>query len=469
MNTLLIIDDEQSVRYSFKRMFEDEYRVLTAEDGMSALTILETSFIGIDIIFCDLKMPGMSGLEVLKKIKEMGSHIPVIMMTAFGDSDTAIEAMKEGAVDYLTKPLDGNQLRDVVEKALTTSNLRKEPSCYSMMEACPDKKETLVGKSQAILDVCKMIGQVAVTDLPVVIDGESGVGKELVARAIFNHSKRKGNIFIAVNCAALPDGVVESELFGCEKGAFTGADKKRVGRFEQCNKGTIFLDEIGDMPLSTQAKLLRVLQDGGFERVGSNETIKTDVRIIAASNKNLHEEVSKGKFREDLYHRLNVFSLYIPPLRDRKEDIQVLSEYFLKRAIKETGKQIHGFSKDAMNILISNKWPGNVRELENVIRRAAVISGGDLIGSSDLFLNNEPCAREFQELNEIIENIFERTVISKTGTDNYYHTFLSNVEKCLIEKALDLTKGNQVKASSMLGITRVTLRKKMQEYTINSE
>jgi transcriptional regulator with GAF, ATPase, and Fis domain len=337
-----------------------------------------------------------------------------------------------------------------------------------MMEVCPDKQETLVGKSQAILDVCKMIGQVAVTDLPVVIAGESGVGKELVARAIFKHSKRKDNVFIAVNCAALPEGVVESELFGCEKGAFTGADKKRVGRFEQCNKGTIFLDEIGDMPISTQAKLLRVLQDGGFERIGSNETILTDVRIIAASNKNLHEEVHNGNFREDLYHRLNVFSLYIPPLRDRKEDIQVLSEYFLKKAIKETGKQIQGFSKDAMDLLVSNKWPGNVRELENVIRRAAVITGGDIIGSSALFLNTEPCERELEELNEIIENIFERSVISKKGSDHYYHSFLSNVEKCLIEKALDLTKGNQVKASSMLGITRVTLRKKMQEYKINS-
>jgi DNA-binding NtrC family response regulator len=468
MNTLLIIDDEHSVRYSFKRMFEDEFRVLTAEDGMSALTVLDTSFIGIDIIFCDVKMPGMTGLEVLKKIKDMGSNIPVVMMTAFGDSDTAIEAMKEGAVDYLTKPLDGNQLREVVEKALTISNLRKETSAYTMMEVCPDKQETLVGKSQAILDVCKMIGQVAVTDLPVVIAGESGVGKELVARAIFKHSKRKDNVFIAVNCAALPEGVVESELFGCEKGAFTGADKKRVGRFEQCNKGTIFLDEIGDMPISTQAKLLRVLQDGGFERIGSNETILTDVRIIAASNKNLHEEVHNGNFREDLYHRLNVFSLYIPPLRDRKEDIQVLSEYFLKKAIKETGKQIQGFSKDAMDLLVSNKWPGNVRELENVIRRAAVITGGDIIGSSALFLNTEPCERELEELNEIIENIFERSVISKKGSDHYYHSFLSNVEKCLIEKALDLTKGNQVKASSMLGITRVTLRKKMQEYKINS-
>jgi DNA-binding NtrC family response regulator len=468
MNTLFIIDDEQSVRYSFQRMFEEDYRVLTAEDGHTALNILDTSFIGIDVIFLDVKMPGMSGIEVLKKIKQMTEHIPVIVMTAFGDSDTAIEAMKEGAFDYLTKPLDGAQLREVVEKALTSVRLCQETSCLGMIDSLSEKEESIVGKSQAILDVCKMIGQVAVTDLPVVITGESGVGKELVARAIYNHSNRKGAPFMAVNCAALPEGVVESELFGCEKGAFTGAEKRRIGRFEQCDKGTIFLDEIGDMPMPTQAKLLRVLQDGTFERIGSNETIRVDVRIIAASNKNLHEEVNSGGFREDLFHRLNVFSLYIPPLRERKEDIPVLSEYFLKRALNQTGRHIKGFSEDAIQLLMSNSWTGNVRELGNVIRRAVVIAGGEILSVNDLLLNTEPDTKEIQGLYELIENIFEKTVVNKKKSDHYYHTIVSNVEKCLIEKALALTKGNQVKASSLLGITRVTLRKKINEYSISS-
>lgn len=467
MNTLFIIDDEQSVRYSFKRMFEDDFRVLTAEDAVSAMNVLETSFIGIDLIFLDIKMPGMSGLELLKKIKEISSTMPVILMTAFGDSDSAIEAMKEGAFDYLTKPLDGNQLREVVERALASTRVRQDTSCYENSDDHKAKDLTIVGKSQAILDVCKMIGQVAVTDLPVVIAGESGVGKELVARAIYTHSNRKDGPFIVVNCAALPDGVVESELFGSEKGAFTGADRKRIGRFEQCDKGTIFLDEIGDMPISTQAKLLRVLQDGSFERIGSNETVRADVRIIAASNKNLHEEVNNGKFREDLFHRLNVFSMYIPPLRDRKEDIPVLSDYFLAKTLRVTGKKIKGFSKEAMDLLSSNKWNGNVRELENVIRRAVVIAGGEILDVNDLIINTEPSTKEIKGLYELIGVIFERTVSSKEQSDHYYHTIVSNVEKCLIEKALAATKGNQVKASALLGITRVTLRKKMQEYNIN--
>ena len=281
--SILIVDDEKTVRYSFKVMFGDEYRVLTAADGMSALNVLDTSYIGVDIVFLDVKMPGMGGMEALKKIKEIAKNIPVIIMTAFSDSDTAIEAMKKGAFDYLTKPVDGNQLKEVIEKALASARLQKEASFCIETDNISDKEDTIIGKSQAILDMCKMIGQVAETDVSVLISGESGVGKELVARAIYNHSARKGKPFMAVNCAALPDGVVESELFGCEKGAFTGAEKRRIGRFEQCDMGTIFLDEIGDMTLSTQAKLLRVLQDGGFDRVGSNETMWTDVRVIAAS------------------------------------------------------------------------------------------------------------------------------------------------------------------------------------------
>jgi len=463
MNTLLIVDDEMAVRYSFKRMFEDDYRVVTAEDGDRALDVLDTDK-NIDIVFLDVRMPGMNGIEVLKRIKERGRNTPVIVMTAFSDSDTAIEAMKEGAFDYLTKPFDDHQLREVIEKALRLVRLQQEAFCHCK-DDLPEGAETIVGKSQEILNVCKMIGQAASTDVPVLITGESGVGKEIVARAIYNHSNRKGRPFMAVNCAALPEGVVESELFGCEKGAFTGAERRRIGRFEQCNGGTIFLDEVGDMSLSTQAKLLRVIQDGSFQRLGSNETIRTDVRIIAASNKDLLEEVKNGRFREDLFHRLNVFSIYIKPLRERKEDIPVLSEYFLSRMVRETGKPIKGFTKDAIRLLISHSWPGNVRELENVVKRAVVTAKGDIIDTSDISLDLEPYRKRLYELSEVIDEIFD-VAITTGDTAGIYHCIVSSVEKALIKKALEVTKGNQVQASAMLGITRVTLRKKIQEYNI---
>jgi DNA-binding NtrC family response regulator len=477
--SILIVDDEKNVRYSFKVMFEDEYRVLTAEDGMSALNVLDTSFIDVDVVFLDVNMPGMGGIEALKKIKKMTKNIPVIIMTAFADSDTAIKAMKEGAFDYLTKPLDGNQLKEVIEKALTSARLQHEALLCSEIEEISDKVDVIVGNSKAILNVCKMVGQAAGSDVPVLLSGESGVGKEIVARAIYNHSKRKGSPFLAVNCAALPDGIIESELFGCEKGAFTGAEKKRVGRFEQCDKGTIFLDEIGDMSPSTQAKLLRVLQDGSFERVGSNETIRTDVRLIAASNKNLHDEVRQGRFREDLFHRLNVFSIHILPLRERKEDIPILSEYFLARAMREAGKKIKGFSQNAIELLMSHNWPGNVRELENAIRRACVIAGSDVLDANDLILNTEPSkngqdlpletgpSKKGDDLYEVVDGIFDTAVITGNTVD-IYHSMIADVEKRLIEKALSTTKGNQLHASELLGISRVTLRKKIQDYDINS-
>ena len=467
MNKLLIVDDEKTVRYSFKRMFESDYEVISAENGSSALRILDSHHNSIDMIFLDVRMPGMNGIEVLKKIKERTRNTPVVVMTAFGDSDSAIEAMKEGAFDYLIKPFEDGQLKEVIEKAIISAKLHREASCCTKVEGIQADIERIVGTSQEIFNVCKMIGQVAVSNVPVLITGESGVGKEIVARAVYNHSYRKGRPFMAVNCAALAEGVVESELFGFEKGAFTGAEKRRIGRFEQCNKGILFLDEIGDMSLSTQAKLLRVLQDGRFERVGSNETIMTDVRIIAASNKNLRDEVINGRFREDLYHRLNVFSIYIPPLRERKEDIPELSEYFISRAVKENEKKIKGISPKALKLLASYSWPGNVRELENVIRRAVVVASSDIINVNDIILSPEPYKKELQELSNVIKNILDRVDATEIGT-SLYRCIVTSVEKTLIKKALELTKGNQVQASEFLGITRVTLRKKIQEYNIPS-
>ncbi|MDP3297608.1 MAG: sigma-54 dependent transcriptional regulator [Thermodesulfovibrionia bacterium] len=472
MNTILVVDDEKAVRYSFKRMFEDEYSIIFAEDGGTAIRTFEACEDKIDVIFLDVRMPDINGIEVLKRIREKTKNIPVIVMTAFGDSDTAIRAMKEGAFDYLTKPFESDQLKDIIEKALASERLQHGACCN--VSECPihlgkaiSGAEVIVGKSQAIINVCKMVGQVANTDFPVLITGESGVGKELIALAIYTYSNRKGNPFLAVNCAALPEGIVESELFGCEKGAFTGAEKRRIGRFEQCDKGTIFLDEVGDMSLYTQAKLLRVLHDGSFERVGSNETLGTDVRIIAASNKNLPEEVKNGRFREDLFHRLNVFPIHIPPLRERIEDIPVLAEYFLSRTVKETGRQVKGFSPEVIKNLISYHWPGNVRELENIVRRATVVAKGAAIDAGDLILNTELYKKELHELSEVVGNIFERAVAAGNTAD-ILHSVVSSVEKTLIENALRMTNGNQVQASTLLGITRVTLRKKMQEYNIPS-
>ncbi len=466
MNTLLIVDDEESVRYSFKRMFENEYRVLTAEDGCTAISILDNSDNGVDVVCLDVRMPGLGGIDVLKAIKSKTRNLPVIVMTAYSDSDTAIEAMKEGAIDYLIKPFEQDQLREIIERAIASARLQYE-AVYGNLEPGEEKRDTIVGKSQSMLNVYKMIGQAASSSVPVLISGESGVGKEIVARAIYNHSNRKEAPFMAVNCAALPEGIVESELFGSEKGAFTGAEKKRIGRFEQCDKGTIFLDEIGDMSLSTQAKLLRVLQDGSFERVGSNSTIRTDVRVIVASNKNLHNEVEHGRFREDLFHRLNVFSIHVSPLRERKEDIPILAEYFISRSLRENDKRIKGISPEAMNILMSYGWPGNVRELENVIRRSVVVANTDIIDVNDIGFSSDSYKKELLELSQVIGNLLETAVAEKT-TEGIFRCVVSKAERTLIEKALHITKGNQVHASELLGITRVTLRKKIQEYNIPS-
>lgn len=432
--------------------------IITAEDGKDAIEKVEKE--QPDIVLMDIKMPVLNGIDALKKLKEIFPNIPVIMMTAFGDTDSAIKAMKEGAYDYITKPFENSEIRTIIEKGLTSARLLEEASCF-YFDDTPESEICIVGKSSTILNVCKLIGQVAITDVPILLLGESGVGKELVARAIYHHSKRKGKPFISVNCAALPDHLVESELFGYEQGAFTGADKRRIGKFELCNGGTIFLDEIGDMSPLTQSKVLRVLQDSTFERLGGNQSIRVDVRMIAATNKNLSEEISKGSFRSDLYHRLNVVSINIPPLRERREDIPLLVEYFIKRANKETGYVIKGFSADFLDALESYSWPGNVRELENTIRRAVIFAKGNMLGKEDLTITNPEISKGFREaLKHIVEDIL------RSGGSKPYDMIISDVERILIKKALELTKGNQVKASSLLGITRVTLRKKIEEYNL---
>jgi len=461
MKKLLVIDDERAVRYSFERTFREDYTVLTADNALDGLAIAEKE--RPDVVIMDNKMPGMRGIDALVKLQEKAAGIPVILMTAFGDMDTAIEAMNRGAFDYVTKPFENSQLRRIIEKAVQSAGLFQDAVCVGAEEESEDI-DRIVGSSAAILSVCKLIGQVAQKNVPVLLLGESGVGKELVARAINTYSKRKARLFMAVNCAALTENLVESELFGYEQGAFTGAERRHPGRFEQCDGGTIFLDEIGDMSAATQAKVLRVLQDGTFERLGGNQTIKVDVRVIAATNKNLEEEVRRGLFRTDLYHRLNVFSLRIPPLRERKEDIPLLVEYFIKRASKESGHPIRGISPEALSLIEGYSWPGNVRELQNTIRRAAILAKGIVLSAEDIVFTRQDASQGFRSA---LESAVDDLLLS--GGKKLYDTVIGEVEKTLVQRALSLTRGNQVKAASLLGISRVTLRKKIEDFQLHIE
>ncbi len=471
MQTILVVDDDKSIRYSLKRMMEEKYSILTAQNGEEALDRVKES--SPDLIIMDIKMPGRNGIEVLKEIKSMDPKSLVIIMTAYGTTDTAIEAMKYGAFDYILKPFPIPQMKGLVEKALALRKLMKEEVTYAPVVGPEEKEERIVGSSSKMQEIYKMIGQVAPSDVTVLIRGESGTGKELIARAIYHHSLRSNQPFLPVNCAAIPDTLLESELFGHEKGAFTGATSRRIGKLEQCQWGTIFLDEIGDMSLSTQAKLLRVLQEKSFERLGGMDTIKVDIRPIVATNKNLEEAISNGRFREDLYYRLNVVSITIPPLRERKEDIPELVSYFLKKFNRELKKGVVGITPSAMEKITSYSWPGNVRQLENVLKRAMVLCQGEWILEDQLLFEKGWEKREVEEemskenVEDLLNSLFEE--LSKTTTISQDLDMISILERGLILRALQKTGGNQLKAALLLGIHRSTLRGKMEKYNIKKE
>src|SRR5215468_10347074 len=383
MSKLLLIDDEEDVLYSFRRIFDSpETELTTASSGEEGLKLIPR--FKPDLVIMDIRMGGMNGLETLRRIRQIDSRLLVILMTAYGTTQTAIEAMKLGAYDYLLKPFDVVKLKEIVTNALKAAqDMRQIVSSQPLLES-EDYEAGIVGRSEVMQQVFKMIGQVAATDATALITGESGTGKELVARAIYHHSNRNSQPFLAVNCAAIPEQLLESELFGHERGAFTGATLQRIGKFEQCNGGTIFLDEIGDMTPATQTKILRVLQSGTFERVGGNTPIKVDVRIIAATNKPLEEAVAARQFREDLFYRLNVVRIHIPPLRERREDVRLLVNYFLKKFAREQEATPKSISTGVIKALEQYHWPGNVRELENVIRRALVVAKSGAILLADL-------------------------------------------------------------------------------------
>ena len=473
MDKLLLIDDEDDVRYSFKRIFSTpDLELETAGSGEEGIEVIKT--FKPDLVLMDVRMGGISGLETLRRIREGDAKLPVIMMTAFGTTQTAIEAMKLGAYDYLLKPFDVPQLKEIVANALKASrDMKKVVACEPLLES-EDYDLGIVGRSQPMQEVFKMIGQLAGSDATALITGESGTGKELVARAIYQNSQRNSQPYLPINCAAIPENLLESELFGHEKGAFTGATSQRIGKFEQCDQGTLFLDEIGDMTLATQAKILRVLQNGTIERVGGNKSINVDVRIIAATNINLEEAVASNEFREDLFYRLNVVRVNLPSLRDRREDIPLLIDYFLKIIAESEGSKVKSILETAQTALLNYSWPGNVRELENVMRRTIVMAKGDAIRLDDLPNNVQSVGQTTNSAgNKISSQPSASNDISVLAATLFQWAksqpdlaVLPAVERELVAHALRETNGNQVQASKLLGITRATLRNRIDKFGI---
>lgn len=448
---ILIVDDERvqcEMLAGFLR--KQGYRPDIAENGRLALEKFKTG--NFDLVLTDQRMPEMEGLQLLKEIKRVNPEAMVVMMTAYGSVSSAVAAMKEGAYDYLTKPIDLDELLILVQRVEKEINLTRENRLLREQLREKFKVDFIVSNSRPMEEALNLVGLVAPSQATVLILGESGTGKELIARAIHYASPRAEKPFIKVNCAALPETLLESELFGHEKGAFTGAVARRIGRFEQADQGSIFLDEIGDLSLPLQMKLLRVLQEKEFERVGSNQTIKVDVRVIAATNRHLEEAIKKGTFREDLYYRLNVVTISLPPLRERKEDIPLLIEHFLKKYREENKKEVVGLSKEAHALLMQYDYPGNVRELENIIERAVVLCRGEIITVNELPLN----IREFN-----IEEFYKE---GKEGR-NLPH-ILEEIERHMILEALKKRGGIQTKAAADLGISERVLRYKMKKYGI---
>ncbi|OGQ11270.1 MAG: hypothetical protein A2026_09395 [Deltaproteobacteria bacterium RBG_19FT_COMBO_46_12] len=451
---IMVIDDEPLMRITVQDALAAEgYKVTTAETGEKGLTLQRVN--PTDILITDLKLPDMDGIQILKEVKTISPETQVIMITAYGSIDSAVTAMKEGANDYLTKPFAINELLLIIKRILRMKELELEN--ISLRKRVEERYglEGLVGKSPKMVKVYDLIETVAQTDTTVLIYGESGTGKEVVANAIHLQSLRKGRPFVKVNCAALPETLLESELFGHERGAFTGALKQRKGRFEMADGGTLFLDEIGDISSGVQVKLLRVLQERQFERVGGNETLSVDVRLICATQRDLKEEIRKGTFREDLYFRLNVVPITLPPLREKREDILLLADHFIEKFSKKMGKEITGLSGDAKTLLLKFPFPGNIRELENMLERAIALLKGKVIQAEDL--PEEVCGGGTP-----VYNICEKIRASKPLS-----SATKLFEKEYIQSVLEKTKGKKGQAADMLGISRKTLWEKIKELEID--
>jgi DNA-binding NtrC family response regulator len=477
MSRILVIDDDRSVRHLISKAFDDtDVEVMPAASAEEGLRLLSGS--KPDAVLLDILLPEISGLEVFDRIRSVDTKLPVIFITSLSSSETAIKAMTLGAFDYLLKPLDLARIRDLVRQALEIRRLMsipvELPGARAKMtngEATARRTDTLVGNSQQMQEVYKAIGRVAPQDVTVLIRGESGTGKELVARALYQHSPRVKGQFLAVNCAAIPDALLESELFGHEKGSFTGADQRRIGKFEQCSGGTLFLDEIGDMSSLVQSKVLRVLQSQQFERVGGNQTITTDVRVIAATNRDLEKMVEEGTFRSDLYYRLSGFTIQLAPLRDRPEDLVPLLENYLTVFSRELNKDVHGISPEAMDVLLNYSWPGNVRELQNVLKQTLLRSAGhviipdfipDRIRVPEAETSDTPASESTgTDLRQFVD---ERLA---AGSKDLYAEALEFMERYVVTRVLRVCEGNQSKAARMLGITRGCLRSKVRSLKVS--
>lgn len=460
MVKIMVVDDEQSICWAFEQFLKGEgYVPVVSRSVKDALEKLSTE--KPDIVFMDIKMPGdMDGLDALEEMKKIDPDVYVIIMTAYGTMQTAIRAIQLGAFDHILKPLDLTQIKLIIEKALKIRRQSRELQLLRSEVLGEYHKDNIVGKSPQMQEIYKLIGMLTTNDVTVLIQGETGVGKELVAKAIHYNSPRRDKPFVAVNCAALTESLLESELFGHEKGAFTGAVSTKLGKFEVAGEGTIFLDEIGDISHKMQTQLLRVLDNKTFERVGSNKPQIVRARIIASTNKDLEKAVKDGSFRADLYYRLKVFSIYIPPLRERKEDIPLLVQHFIRMYNEKFGKQIEGVDDRVMRILMEHDWEGNVRELENLIKSAMIVCKGNLILPEHIPLNKHriDLGEYYPDLNKALDRVLQEKINS--GSSKPYDEITEYVQSYIVNKTIERYENNQVKAASVLGISRTTLRKK---------
>ena len=463
MPVVLVVDDDPIVQLRFRRDFDDlgvQVEVAaTAAEGLAAFRRGN-----VDVVVLDVMLPDLSGLELFRRIHKLDARVPVIFITASGESETAIDAMKLGGFDFVLKPLDREAVRALIGQALEVRRQMQRPVAWVQKPTAPDadSHDALVGRCPAMQEVYKAIGRVAQQDVTVLICGASGTGQELVARAIYQHSNRADGPFLAINCAALPDTLLESELFGHEKGAFTGANVQRIGKFEQCAGGTLFLDEIGDMSPATQSKLLRVLQDHTFQRLGGTSTIRADVRILAATNVDLQSAVANGDFRRDLFYRLNGYTIQLPPLRERKSDLPLLLDHFLGRFSRELGRGVEGISPEGLDLLLQYGWPGNVRELQSVLKQAILHSTGPVL-LPDFLPDTVRYAAAPLSLDEELDSHWESVIRQRLeeGGEDLYAEALAIMERRLLTLVLQQTGGNKRQAARILGITRVTLRNKM--------
>lgn len=470
MPKLLVIDDEPGIRFTIGQVFDrDGIQVLESANAAQGLALAAQE--SPDVILLDIRLGDQSGLDVFQDLRRQDSKSLVIFITGHGTADIAIEAMKLGAFDYLVKPLDLTQLEEVVSQGFAISHMMRVPAIVEQGNATEQHAQRLVGSGPGMQVVCKQIGRIAAQDIDVLILGESGTGKELVARAIYHHSRRNQGPFLAINCAAIPEALLESELFGHERGAFTGAERRRIGKFEQADQGTLLLDEVGDMSLNTQSKILRLLQERRFERVGGNESLSANVRIVAATNQNLEELINQGRFRRDLYYRLRGVTIQLPPLRERREDIAELAHYFLFRYNHQLGTAVQSISPAALELLERYNWPGNVRELESVIREGLITSAGltllpeflpvELRQTPDSLADTDPDEPIPGVVDwEMLPQFIERALTVPEA--NIYRRARDHFDRLLIARVMQQTGGNQNKAAEILGLSRVTLRARLR-------